>query len=77
MAWNIGQIRKYFIQTNPKLLLKEAEKLEFKGKNNEAIDKYLDFIFEMKKDSANEDEQKAEIQKAVIKIENLGGSVPK
>ena len=76
MAWNIGRIRKFIVQESYDLLLDEAYKFEFKEKNEEAIDKYMDYIYLVK--NANfEKETKISMIKPIIKsIESLGGKIP-
>ena len=76
MAWNISRMRKIFERSNFKLLLDEAQRLEFQGKNNKAIETYMDCIYRTLK---NEDVgiRKERIGRAVKEIEKLGGTIPK
>lgn len=78
MAWNIGKIRKHFVRDNYEALLQQANKFEFKGKKDEAIDVYMDCIYLAKesKSEMNADEMKNRIIKSLQAIQNLGGKIP-
>lgn len=70
------KIRKHLTKDNPELLLKEAERFEFKEKKDEAIDAYLDYIFCLKNKDIDTDEKRSNINKAIYSIESMGGKVP-
>ena len=77
MAINVSKIRKELVKPDSEHQYIKAGKLEFMGKNKEAIETYLEYIYETKQisDLAFGD-QNAKVNKAAICIEALGGKVP-
>jgi hypothetical protein len=77
MAWNIGQIRQH-LTSNPAILLKQkAEKHEFKGENEKAIDTYFDLIFsEINRTDKTIADIEREVENIQQKIKALGGVIP-
>lgn len=76
LAWNVGKIKNYLLKENPDLILKDAERLEFLGKNSEAIDAYLNYIYYLKNQDIDAEEKRSGIAKAIKCIEMLDGTVP-
>ena len=76
MAWNISQIKKYFVKDSPDHLLEDARKMEFKGKKDQAIDLYLDYIYQAQNAQMDSSTRTLRIREGVKAIYKLGGEVP-
>ncbi|MGM0408310.1 MAG: hypothetical protein ACQERU_10005 [Bacteroidota bacterium] len=77
MAWNISQIRQHLTTSSATHLRQKAEKHEFKGEKEKAIDVYLDLLYtEATSTSKTIDEIKSSIESIQKKIVYLGGEIP-
>lgn len=85
MALNISSIKRklinieYQIEKNETKVLTLAHKEEFKGNNKEAINYYLEFLYDViyNKNFLKDMDKKESIQWLKNKIDTLGGKLPK
>lgn len=76
LAWNVGKLRKRFVNPSPEDLFKMAELKTFQGKIKEAVNLYLEYIYKVKNEDIPSTEKKYEIERAVKAINKLGEKIP-